>query len=349
MSTYSALRDGIKALHGFKGDDLSAGNFNEIDRKIRETYSSFGERAWQREVLKKCNVLRQVHICQLPYVSKHWKSLPPAELAKQKHFLRPSLVIDGLCFTGLSSSLNLINSIYKGMKYPPGSLAQHEDLCEQSLDEFVKAGGTSVKLLCSYVRTLEITQVKPSTARRLFAKKTKSMDPVELKHLQDYLIIRIAQMAKKRNLPLLVHTGYAIPPEHGDPENLLSLLRNPSLSDLKVALVHAGWPQYEKALLLSRTFRNCWFDMAWLPLLSPAVAKRILSEAVDILPNNKIMIGTDTGTAESFYGTVMLIRRLMSQTLQEKNLSGQFSTAEAVRYIRKIMWNNPCDFFNEPS
>jgi len=347
MSTYSALREGIKKLHGFSGNDICKTNYNQIDKKIRRTYSRLGERAWQRAVMQKCNVKKQVHICQFPYITEHWKNLPSDELAKQKEILRPSLVIDGFCFTGLSQSMELVKSMYNKMPSPPRKLSQHEELCEQILDDFLKAGGKSIKLLCAYVRPLTLNPVSSSTAKSLFAKKDSITNPSLLKPLQDYLIIKFAEMAKKKEIPLLIHTGYSIPPRWADVENLLPLLQNPQLSNLKIALVHAGWPYYEKALLLARTFRNCWFDMAWLPLLSPSMAKRVLSEAIDILPRNKIMIGTDTGTAESFYGTVMLIRQTIAEVLSSKVKEKQFSVVEACRYIKYLLWENPNEFFNE--
>ena len=41
-----------------------------------------------------------------------------------------------------------------------------------------------------------------------------------------------------------------------------------------------------------------------------------------MLPANKILIGTDTGTAEAFLGTVRLTRSLLADVLEEKAARG---------------------------
>jgi hypothetical protein len=71
----------------------------------------------------------------------------------------------------------------------------------------------------------------------------------------------------------------------------------------------------------------------------------MLSEAIDMLPANKILIGTDTGTAEAFLGTVRLTRSLLTDVLEEKVREGQFDAEVAMRAAKAILLDNPLEFY----
>lgn len=348
LSTYAALRDGIRALYPFEGADIAAANWEGINRQILDTYRRLGVRAWQREVLRRAGVVRQVHICQFPYVAEHWAALPPDERAAQSAVLRPSLVLDGLAFTGLQQNTAMRARAMALLGLQPGDYTAYLDFCRTVLDRFQAGGGSSVKILAAYVRTLRFEPVPAERARDLFARGFATLPVGEQQALQDHLVFELLAMARERHLPLLVHTGYAIPTAWGDPEHLLPLCTHPRLAQLKIALVHAGWPHSGGALLMARTYRNCYLDLAWIPLLSPAIAAQLLAEAADTVPMNKIMIGTDCGTVESFYGTVGLIRRLLAEVLQRKVDQGQFSSTVALAFARRILYETAAEFFNEP-
>jgi hypothetical protein len=71
----------------------------------------------------------------------------------------------------------------------------------------------------------------------------------------------------------------------------------------------------------------------------------VLSEALDMLPADKILIGTDTGTAEAFLGAVRLIRSLLTEVLEEKVRGGQFGIDVAKRVACAILLDNPLAFY----
>jgi len=143
LATYAALREGLRDLHGFDGEDIDAGNWDGLDGRIREAYARHGERAWQRQAMRRAGVARQVHICQLPYVADHWDSLPAAERQAQRDLLLPSLVIDGFCFTGLSQNGEMRRRSMAILGVDPKDYVGHLDFCRAALDRFVAAGGGS--------------------------------------------------------------------------------------------------------------------------------------------------------------------------------------------------------------
>ena len=50
LSTYAALREGIRELHPFEGEDITPDNWEALNDSIVRAYRTHGERAWQRQV-----------------------------------------------------------------------------------------------------------------------------------------------------------------------------------------------------------------------------------------------------------------------------------------------------------
>jgi hypothetical protein len=348
LSTYAVLREGIRELFAFQETDIALDNWRRINDQVVETYRSLGERAWLREVARKANVFRQVQICMFPYVAEHWQELPADERAAQAALLLPSLVLDAYFFSGFVANNEARERSKALLGRYPKDYDEFLDFCGAVLDRFMALGGNSVKLLAAYVRTLHFERVDDREARDLFRRGVPSLDSGGLRKLQDNLAWHLFRMAGERGLPMLVHTGYSTPTEWADPEHLIGLLADPGLRGLKIGLCHAGWGFEEAALMMARTYRNCYFDLSWVPMLSPEKGRQALSMAIDVLPANKIMVGTDCGTAESFLGAARLIRRMVADVLTEKVRCGQFQPDVAERLARKILVENACEFFGVP-
>lgn len=348
LATYAAMREAIREIHPFEGDDIDECNWDTIDRSISRAYREHGERAWQRELMRRSGVFRQVHICHLPYVTRHWAELPAAERQAQAAALLPALILDGYAYHGWEVAHETRKAMLKKAGGELLDCDAYLRACAGMMDRFKAAGGGAVKLLSAYVRPLCFDEVPEGVGRRLYARGPDSLEGADLRTLQDYLVWKLLEMACERNLPLLVHTGYSVPVDYGDPEHLSNLLCSPRLDGLRVGFCHSGWPNEGKAMLLARTWRRCYFDMSWTPLLSPTVARAILGAAVDMVPMNKIMFGTDCGSAECFYGAVKLIRDLIARVLSDKVAEGQFGSDVALSIAEHVLYRNACEFFNEP-
>jgi predicted TIM-barrel fold metal-dependent hydrolase len=218
------------------------------------------------------------------------------------------------------------------------------------LDLFKISGGRSVKLMIAYHRSLRFDPgVSDAEAAAVFAaliaRGPGRLWPEGLRRLQDNLFWHLIELAHARGLPLIVHTGYASPTDWANPDHLADLFTHPRLAGLKVDLAHSGWPNHGPAMILARTYRGAYFNLCWTPLLSRALGKRMLSEAVDMVPADKILLGTDCGTAEAFLGTVRLLRSLLAEVLAEKVEQGQFGIDVAQRLARMILLDNPLAFY----
>lgn len=345
LSTYAVLREGLRELFPFDEPDITLGNCRHLNERIVKTYRSLGERAWHREVARKANVFREVQICMFPYVAEHWQELPAEERSAQSGLILPSLVLDGYFFSGFAANNEARKRSMVAVGCQPTNYEDYLQFCRTVLGRFIELGGNSVKLLAGYVRTLRFEKVGHSEAAALFHRGVEDLTPADLQRLQDNLARHLFAMAAERGLPMLVHTGYSMPTEWTDPEHLTGVLADPECAALKIGLCHSGWVFGDAALMMARSFRNCYFDLSWIPMLSPDRGRQMLSLAVDTLPANKIMIGTDCGSTEAFLGAARLIRRVVSEVLSEKVHAGQFSRAVAETLARKILVGNACEFF----
>jgi hypothetical protein len=345
LTAYAVVREGVRELYPFTEEDIGENNWRRINGQVLAAYRRHGERAWQRAVLRRARVVLQNQMVELPYVTDHWDSLPPDERAAQKRSLLPSLVLDGYLFSGFAASTKGRHRSEELLGQRPRTHSEHLAFLEKVLDLFLSRGGRSVKLMTAYHRTLRFEPVPDLEAERLFARGPEELKGEGLHRLQDNLCWHLLALAARRGLPLIVHTGYAVPTDWGHPEHLVPLLTSPRLAGMKFDLSHSGWPHQGEAMVLARTYPNCYLNLCWTPLLSRALGRRVLSEAIDMLPADKLLVGTDTGTAEAFLGAVWLIRSLLTEVLEEKVRGGQFGADAAKRVACAVLLDNPLAFY----
>ncbi len=93
-------------------------------------------------------------------------------------------------------------------------------------------------------------------------------------------------------------------------------------------------------------YRNIWIDLTWSLLLSGSHFKRVLHEAIEVLPDeSRIMFGGDNWHAEESFSTFKHARNLIGEVLQEKVDSGYFKETDARRLAEKIFSKNAVAFF----
>lgn len=353
LTTWRVLREGIRALHPFREDDITLDNWAKINESIVHAYRTHGERAWLRIAVKKAGVIRQNQMATLPYVTDHWDALAPDERLAQKAFLLPSLILDGYLWSGFASGAPGRKRSMELLGVQPKTYDEYLAFVGKAMDLFKSRGGASVKLLINYHRTLHFDESVPDElAATLFARNPESppasLNPAEFKALQDNLCWKMLEMARDRGLPLIVHTGYSWPTSWGDPENMHNLFKGSGgsrLRGLNVDICHSGWPHDGGTMIMARTYRNCYFNLCWTPMLSDTLGRQILGTVIDALPKNKILTGTDCGSAESFLGTVMLLRKQLGDVLAHKVEQGSFGVAVARDVAKAILHDNPREFY----
>jgi hypothetical protein len=343
LTAYSIVREGIRELHPFPEPDITEANWRRINDQILAAYRQHGEREWQRQTARRAGVVLMNQMVTLPYVTDHWDSLPRPEREAQRRWLLPSLVLDGYLFSGFKADWDARQRSEALVGLSPRTHAQYLEFLDRVLELFVGKGGRSVKLMTAYVRSLRFDPIPDLEAARLFARGPHNLRGEGLTRLQNNLFWHLIERVQKRDLPLIVHAGYSTHPDWASPRHLIPLLQR--FPGMNVDVSHSGWPNHGTALILARQFGNCYFNLCWTPVLSRALGRRMLSEAIDMLPVNMILIGTDTGTPEAFLGAVRLTRALVAEVLEEKVCEGQFDIDVAKRVAKAILFDNALEFY----
>jgi predicted TIM-barrel fold metal-dependent hydrolase len=110
------------------------------------------------------------------------------------------------------------------------------------------------------------------------------------------------EVAQKHGIPVLIHTGFSGP----NPQQVISPAfrigtANPLLledviinfPDLKIVMMHMGWPYFDEALYMLGTYPNVYMETSvaiW--LLGDQLFNRLLNEAVATAGSDKILFGT---------------------------------------------------------
>ncbi len=256
------------------------------------------------------------------------------------------------------------------------SLAKTSGMGIHTLDDFVEAfelvyeklapSLVGVKIGLAYRRTLEFDKVVSADAERVFNRiyNQRAFKKVELegslvhtmegisweeaKPLQDYMVHKLIQLAIRFKLPIQIHTGF-----HEGNENVISNSNVVHLLNLffeykeaKFDIFHGSYPYMGELAVLAKTFPNVYVDMAWLHVLSPSVARRALSEWLDVVPANKIIgFGGDYRFVEGVYGHLQLAKENIARTLAEKVENDGYTVKEAVNIARGLLRNNALELF----
>jgi uncharacterized protein len=220
------------------------------------------------------------------------------------------------------------------------------------LQRHVADGAVGIKIGLAYRRTIRFEKVARAEAERLFNRIAdhlgEGLSWGEARPLQDYLVHQIIRAAIERDLPIQIHTGL----QEGN-ENLLTNSNPMHLANLfieyreaKFDLFHGGYPYLGEALALAKNFPNVCVDLCWLYIISPTAGARMLHEAIETVPANKIFaFGGDFIIPEGAYGHSVLARRVVSRVLTEKVEEGYLGEEEAIQLALRILRDNPAALY----
>jgi predicted TIM-barrel fold metal-dependent hydrolase len=221
-----------------------------------------------------------------------------------------------------------------------------------ALDRDLGAGAVGVKIGIAYRRTIRFEKVQRCDAERVFTRLFGHLGEgpswEEARPLQDYMFHQITRAAVEHDVPIQIHTGL----QEGNGNVLENsnplLLTNLCLEypQAKFDLFHGGYPFTGEALALAKNFSNVFLDLCWLYIISPSAGARMLHEAIETIPANKIFaFGGDFIIPEGSYGHSVMARRVVSRVLTEKVEEGYLTEDEAVALARRMLRENPAALF----
>jgi hypothetical protein len=139
------------------------------------------------------------------------------------------------------------------------------------------------------------------------------------KPVRDYLLYRVAEAARKHDLPLHIHTG------DGDPDIILSRARPhdlfPFLKDhlaQPIVLIHSGFPWSNVAAYIASSLPNVYLDLSVLIPWASSAIDQMLTVIVGTAPAGKLLYSSDEASEpEVIWIAARMGRRALERVLGE--------------------------------
>ncbi len=354
--TYSASIEALRDLYGFNGDFTDSAAVDKLIGDIRAAYAGGEQKRWEA-VFPKANVEFALKNVQSPYFTRYMPTLDEPLRKIESKLIRPVPRVDHFLFgpfTKLQGG-EMLNCTQPGwveamryeqehLKSEPQTLKEFLELIEQAFDFYKKHGAAAMKLTIAYVRPLRFDDPSAEQAADVFAMRNKPVTVESIKPFQDYVLRFVLEQCVAHDLPLQIHTGLQAGLDANlhecSPTLLTNLFQDRRYSKLKFMLLHGGYPYTGETAVLVRSFPNVYLDFAWVPILSPSLARRCLTEWLELVPANKMMHGADVNTAEEVYAVTKRVRMLLGDVLGEMVKSGHIKQNQAVAIARGILHDN---------
>jgi predicted TIM-barrel fold metal-dependent hydrolase len=333
-SFYRYLLPAFQDLYGIDFDTITAQQARDLNDRIFENYKTD---KWLHEVItERANI-------ELMVVDAYW-----ARLDFSTHY--PFTV--ALCnVTSLVRGFH--PSEFNDPLDDPYKFAKKHNMEVKTLDDYLtvldrilalarKSKAICLKSTLAYNRTLRFENIPKKRAAAVFGRPRKELTKREIKNFEDFIMWRLVELSAKYDLPFQIHTGQARI-QGSNPMLLVDMIEaNPKT---KFVLFHGGFPWVGETGVIAMRFRNVWIDSVWLPTLSYTMARRAFQEWLEVVPSNRIMWGSDTGTAEGIYGATEFTRQCLAEALAEKVIRKELKEQDALRIGRQIMRENALELF----
>lgn len=204
--------------------------------------------------------------------------------------------------------------------------------CENAIKD---TGCVAMKTVIAYRTGLSIQPVLYSDAKAAY-ESNADVDMKAQKIVRDYLFKFTAQLASELGVPFLLHTGFTAltkPWSYGNPTDLVPILTDPDLKDVRFVLLHGGYPWNSAAGFIAAHHPNVYLDLSeFNPATSIGVEKNF-REVLQFAPLSKIMFGSDgLGIPELFWYAVVLAKRAMGNILEQFVQERLMSSEQAEDY-----------------
>ncbi len=341
---YHQFLYGFQVLYDFEDITFTRDNIQSLSPEIAKNYSDYD--SWFDTAFKKAGF-------SIMFVDQYWNKFNA--IIDHEHFALVLNIGDLVtCIKNRPSVLkdasNIQDVVFKRAKeenFTIGSLDDYLAYADHIFHQFLDHQVVCVKNSLAYGRTLKYGDVPYRRAKKLFARKSSSLNESERKELQDFMFHWVIKKSIKYDLPIQIHTGYLAGSgntlENSRPIKLNNLfLRYPKA---KFVLFHGGYPWMGEFIALGKMFPNVFLDLVWLPQISREAAIRALHEMLDCVPYNKIFWGGDCHLIEESVGSLQIGKEVVSQVLAERINKGLITEDTAYDIARRIFRENAIDVF----
>jgi len=224
---------------------------------------------------------------------------------------------------------------------------------DKLIQDLKNKGIVGIKINMAYSRSLNVERVKTEAARKVFRslmdnKEYEHMTWQTAKPLQDYMVIKLLELADKHDLPVAIHTGIQTGNgnrlENSNPLLLANLFQD--FPAVRFSLFHGSYPFGGELATLAKNYPNVYIDMCWLYAIAPSYSERYLHEWLETVPANKIMaFGGDYNNIENVYGELVVAKQIITRVLTDKVRERYMSEERAMAIAKMILHDNAVSFY----
>ena len=234
----------------------------------------------------------------------------------------------------------------------PATLAEYKEFVIGSLVRRVRSGFVGLKIASAYVRPLAFLRTDVATAENAWStlRGTDRVEAAAHRALSDHLVFHVAEWAAREGIPLQIHTGFGhtepgLRIATADPLLLEPFIADPALNNLKLILIHGGFPFSSHLSALAHAYGNVHLDFSWMPYLHHHLNIRLLHEWLELLPADRVMYGTDTGAPEVHVAATRRARSTLDHVLGKGVREGLWSLRQADWLAARVLHQNLCDVY----
>jgi len=324
----------IQSTSTFYGiNELNESTVGPLSEKIRKAY----ETDWFDRIIRDS--------CRIDYIIKDGNYMPGKDgfIRYEKRFddwltIKSKFRIDSL-------AIQQLDPIY--------SLDDFVRSLETAFVKELKNGMVAAKIFSSYYRTLLFDKTSADAAKKVFKTLVNGEEDFELsmkeaKPLQDYMLFRLLDLARKYDKPVAIHTGIQAGKGKiigdSDPTLLTNLFID--YPDVKFVLYHGSYPYGGEVSALAKNYRNVYIDMNWVYMISPTYSERYFNEWLEMVPVSRITaFGGDCMAVENVYSELKSAKRIISKALINKVRDGYITEHEAMVIAKMIFHDNAAKLY----
>lgn len=324
----------IQSASTFYGiNELNESTVGPLSEKIRKAY----ETDWFDRIIRDS--------CRIDFIIKDGNYMPGKDgfIRYEKRFddwltIKSKFRIDSL-------AIQQLDPIY--------SLDDFVRSLETAFVKELKNGMVAVKIFSSYYRTLQFDKTSADAAKKVFKTLVNGEEDFELsmkeaKPLQDYMLFRLLDLARKYDKPVAIHTGIQAGKGKiigdSDPTLLTNLFID--YPDVKFVLYHGSYPYGGEVSALAKNYRNVYIDMNWVYMISPTYSERYFNEWLEMVPVSRITaFGGDCMAVENVYSELKSAKRIISKALINKVRDGYITEHEAMVIAKMIFHDNAAKLY----
>ncbi|MBS7619070.1 amidohydrolase family protein [Candidatus Bathyarchaeota archaeon] len=226
----------------------------------------------------------------------------------------------------------------------------------KQIDEAVSNGAASLKTIIAYRTGLNIKRRSENEAEMAYAKLALAVSEKRsvrevlsaktdlVKTVFDYFAYLGIEASRSYGIPFQIHTGFGDAPMDlslSNPLLLHEFINDHSVKNVRIVLVHGGYPFTEESGFLVSSYPNVFLDLSeMIPFATIGAVEKLLN-LFEMAPTNKIVYGSDGFNIPEFHWLASRrVKKSLSKVLDYLIEAEELDEEEAKKIAQHILFEN---------